>query len=228
MGPKELQIRPIEDATSLSARIYEELKTAISRMNIYDAEAELRLDERSLSERLGISRTPLREALMRLDQEGFVTIVPRRGIYIVRKTKDEILEMITVWAALESMAARLATEVASDADLARLQDFVGPFDGDRVTGHMSEYSDANIHFHQTIIGLSGCALIGSITDGLFRHVRAIRNRTIYEKDRARRSVADHTAIVDALMRRDADRAAALVREHTMKLHQHVKEHVQLD
>ena len=81
-------------------------------MNIYDEAAELRLDERELSERLAISRTPLREALARLEQEGLVRIVPRRGVYIVRKTKDEILQMITVWAALESMAARLITQHA--------------------------------------------------------------------------------------------------------------------
>ena len=81
-------------------------------MNIYADEAELRLDERDLSQRFGVSRTPLREALAQLDQEGLVRIVARRGIFIVRKTKAEILDMITVWAALESMAARLATQHA--------------------------------------------------------------------------------------------------------------------
>jgi DNA-binding GntR family transcriptional regulator len=88
-------------------------------MNIYADEAELRLDERDLSQRFGVSRTPLREALAQLDQEGLVRIVARRGIFIVRKTKAEILDMITVWAALESMAARLATKEATDAELSR-------------------------------------------------------------------------------------------------------------
>ena len=82
-------------------------------MNIYADDAQLRLDERDLSQRFGVSRTPLREALAQLDQEGLVRIVARRGIFIVRKTKAEILDMITVWAALESMAARLATQHAS-------------------------------------------------------------------------------------------------------------------
>ena len=228
MSQNVLKIRPIDEGTSLSARIYDELKSAISSINIYDADAQLRLDERSLSEQFGISRTPLREALTRLDQEGLVEIVPRRGIYIVRKTKKEILEMITVWAALESMAARLATEVASDKELGKLEELVTAFDQARITEHMSEYSDANIKFHQTIIRLSQCDLIASITDGLFMHVRAIRNRTIFEKDRAKRSVQDHSDIVAALMKRDAILAGRLVREHTMKLRDHVEQHVNLD
>ena len=228
MADTVLKIRPLNDSPNLSAKIYDELKSAIMKMNIYDDEAKLRLDERGLSERFGISRTPMREALTRLDQEGLVTIVPRRGIYIVRKTKREILEMITVWAALESMAARLACEVASDGDIAKLHDLVDTYDRDHVHQHMVEYSDANIRFHESIIKLSGCDLISQMTDTLFMHVRAIRQRTIFEKDRARKSVDDHSKIVKALERRNADLASELVREHTMRLHDHVLKHVELD
>ena len=114
MPDTQLKIAPIGEGLSLKARAYEALKAAIMNMNIYADDAELRLDERDLSQRFGVSRTPLREALAQLDQEGLVRIVARRGIFIVRKTKAEILDMITVWAALESMAARLATKEASD------------------------------------------------------------------------------------------------------------------
>ncbi|MGI9523727.1 MAG: GntR family transcriptional regulator [Hyphomicrobiaceae bacterium] len=228
MSSTILNIRPIDDTASLSSRIYDQLKSAITNMNIYDADAELRLDERSLSEQFGSSRTPLREALTRLDQEGLVNIQPRRGIYIVRKTKAEILEMITVWAALESMAARLACDVASDDDLMALQDLVNSYDGAQVDQYMSEYSDDNIRFHGSIIALSKCDLIGQMTDSLFMHVRAIRHRTIFEQDRARRSIRDHGRIVRALIRRDADQAAHMVREHTMKLRDHVDKHVELN
>jgi DNA-binding GntR family transcriptional regulator len=104
MSNLQLEIKPIGDGFSLKSKIYETLKAAIMDMNIYDSDAELRLDERRLSEQFGISRTPLREALARLDQEGLVNIVPRRGIYIVRKSKAAILEMITVWAALPAIS----------------------------------------------------------------------------------------------------------------------------
>lgn len=228
MTETQLKIAPIGEGLSLKARAYEALKTAILNMNIYADNAELRLDERDLSARFGVSRTPLREALAQLDQEGLVKIVARRGIFIVRKTKAEILEMITVWAALESMAARLACEYASKEDLIALHDLVDKFSQDEVARQMGEYSEANIKFHQAIIRAGKCNLIAEIADGLFFHMRAIRQRTIFEQDRARRSIVDHTEIVEALEARDAERAERLVRQHTLRLRDHVDRHVQID
>jgi DNA-binding GntR family transcriptional regulator len=223
----QLKIARIGEGLSLKARAYEALKAAIMNMNIYAAEAELRLDERDLSQRFGVSRTPLREALAQLDQEGLVRIVARRGIFIVRRTKAEILDMITVWAALESMAARLATEHAEDAELKRLHTLIDKFSHDEIARKMGEYSEANIKFHQAIIGLGKCPLIAEITNGLFLHMRAIRQRTISEQDRAKRSIVDHRAIVGALEARDAERAERLVREHTLRLREHVERFVEL-
>ena len=228
MADTHLKIAPIGEGLSLKARAYDALKLAILNMNIYADDAQLRLDERDLSQRFGVSRTPLREALAQLDQEGLVKIVARRGIFIVRKTKAEILDMITVWAALESMAARLATKEASDAELATLHDLVDTFSTDEVARQMGEYSDANIRFHQAIINLSKCHLIGELTDKLFFHVRAIRQRTIFEQDRAKRSIVDHKKIVAALEARDTERAERLVREHTLRLRDHVDRFVEID
>lgn len=227
MAGVSIKIAPIEESLSLKARIYTSLKQAITEMNIYAEDAELRLDERELSQQFGISRTPLREALAQLDQEGLVKIVPRRGIYIVRKTKAEILDMITVWAALESMSARLATKEATDEELSSLHKLVDQFSQNDMARRMGEYSDANIKFHQAIITLGKCPLIGEITSGLFIHVRAIRQRTIFEADRARRSIVDHKEIIAALEARDTERAERLVREHTLKLREHVERHVDL-
>jgi DNA-binding GntR family transcriptional regulator len=222
----QLKIAPIGEGISLKARAYEALKSAI--LNIYADEAELRLDERDLSQRFGVSRTPLREALAQLDQEGLVRIVARRGIFIVRKTKAEILDMITVWAALESMAARLATEQAAGDEIAQLHTLVDQFSQDEVARKMGEYSDANIKFHQAIIGLGKCALIVEMSNDLFFHMRAIRQRTIFEQDRAKRSIVDHKEIVAALEARDTERAERLVRQHTLRLRDHVDRFVNLD
>src|SRR5665213_4164869 len=121
-----LALSPL-NATSLRDQAYALLKNAIADTDIYDPRQELRLDERQLTTALGVSRTPIREALSLLEHEGFIRTVPRRGIYIIRKSKREIIELIEVWAALESMAARLATLRASDAEIAKLRHLFDEF-----------------------------------------------------------------------------------------------------
>lgn len=221
----KLNVQPIVADFSLKNMIYERLKAAITSMNIYAEDAELRLDERQLSEKMAISRTPIREALARLEQEGLVHIVPRKGVYIVRKTKAEILEMITVWAALESMAARLVTRTASDTEIASLRQMFGTFEDKQVEAKIDEYSDTNVRFHQAILTLSKCGLLRATADNLFIHMRSIRMRTIGEKDRAHRSIIDHMHIIEALEARDTELAERLVREHTLNLAEHVRNHV---
>src|SRR5580698_9071923 len=116
-----LDVPRLDTSSSFRDLAYAALKRAITAMDIYGHAQEIRLDERRLSEGLGVSRTPIREAMNLLEQEGFVRTLPRRGIYVVRKTKRELVEIITVMAALDSMAARLAAERASDADIAGLR-----------------------------------------------------------------------------------------------------------
>ncbi len=225
MGTVRALVRPIEVSSSLKDKTYDALKEAITSINIYAGSVERRLDERQLSEDLGVSRTPIREAIARLEQEGFVRIVARKGVFIVRKTKREILEMITVWAALEGMAARLITLHASDAEIASPRELFVTFDGDEIKAHIDEYSDNNIKFHQTILSLSKCELLKRQAEGLFIHVRSIRARTIGEQDRANRSIVDHLHIIEALEARDTELAERLVREHTLNLAAHVEQNV---
>src|SRR5438045_6182400 len=124
-----LDMPRLDTSTSFRKEAYAALKRAITTMDIYDYPEEIRLDERQLSEGLGVSRTPIREAMTLLEQEGFVRTRPRRGIFVVRKTKREIVEMITVMAALESMAARLAAERACETDIAELHGLMDAFRG---------------------------------------------------------------------------------------------------
>ena len=225
MAAPQLVVQPVSENQSLTDKSYDNLKTAITSMDIYADDAQLKMDERQLSAQLGISRTPLREALVRLEQEGLVTIAPRMGVFIVRKTKREVVEMITVWAALESMAARLLTEQASDAEIASLREIFSDFMDGGVSARIDEYSDRNIKFHQTILELGRCRLLKDTADKLFLHMRGIRARTINELDRANRSIIDHLSIIEALENRDAALAEKLVREHALSLAAHVEKHV---
>ncbi len=224
MSDAKLNIQPF-DRFVLKHRIYDALKEAIVAVNVYGEEDERRLDERALSEGLGVSRTPVREALARLEQEGLVHTIPRRGAFVVRKTKHEILEMVTVWAALESMAARLVTLHASDEEIASLREMFATFEGSRVRAKIDEYSETNIKFHQAILRLSRCELLEKMAENLFIHMRWLRMRTIQEGDRANRSIIDHLHIIEALEARETETVERLVRQHTLDLGAHVERNV---
>ncbi len=222
-----LKLQALDASGGLRNLVCDAIKRAITEMDIYGHPGALWLDERQLSQDLGVSRTPIREALGSLEQEGFVRSVPRRGVYVVKKTKREIVEMITVWAAIESMAARLAAQRASDEQLHGLRAVLAPARddaGDGPAALLDDYSQANMAFHRAIIGMAGCTLMSEMTDAMFMHMRAVRAVAMGQDNRVQRSLADHAGIIDALERRDPDLAERLVREHTLGLAAHVEAH----
>lgn len=221
-----LPLQAIDAGASVTQLTYEALKQAIMRMPIYDAEADLRIDERGLAEDLRVSRTPIREAIARLEHEGLVRTVPRRGTYVVRKSRAEVIDGIMAWAALEGMAALMATQRASDEEITALREIFADFAPETdLAAKVDEYSVANVEFHRRIIELSKSTVIARSVEGVRIHVQAIRRRTIREHERFMRSIVDHLAIIDAMEARDADLAERLVREHAMGLAAHVRDHV---
>ena len=214
-------ISPIAVGPSFKHQAYAALRRAIVSMDIYGSRADVRLDERQLAQEFGISRTPVREAMAQLEREGFVRSVPRRGIYIVRKTKREVIEMIAAWAALESMAARLITTNARGEEIATLRRMFAKFENGELHARLDEYSEVNIEFHQTIIRMSHNDVLIRLAENLFAHMRMIRMKTIGEKDRADRSIRDHMNIIEALEARATERAEDLVRDHALGLADHV-------
>ena len=217
-------VTPLVDTSTFADRAYAALKDVIVTLDIYDRPGEVRLDERQIASDLGISRTPVREAMAQLEREGFVRSVPRRGIYVVRKTRAEVSELITAWAALESMAARLITQNASDREIAELRQMFAKFENGELHARLDEYSDVNIEFHQTIIRLSRNSVLIDLAENLFTHMRMIRRKTIGDDDRADRSIRDHMNIIQAIEARDTERAEDLVRNHALGLAEHVARH----
>ena len=196
-----LVVAPIDSRETFKDKAYVALRNVIVSSDIYRSRTDIRLDERQLAQDFGISRTP------------------------VRKTKDEVVQMITAWAALESMAARLITQSASDADIAGLRRMFATFEDDKLHAKLDEYSEVNIAFHQTIIELSGNQVLIRLAENLFTHMRMIRRETIGEDDRIERSIRDHMNIIQAIEARDTERAEDLVRQHALGLAEHVKKHV---
>ena len=215
-------LEPIDATPSFKHKAYAALKNAIVAMDIYRSRDDIRLDERKLAQDFGISRTPVREAMAQLESEGFVRLVPRRGIYVVRKTKREVIEMITAWAALESMAARLITQTASAAGNRRLAQNVHHL-RERQAARASRRVFRRQHRipPEPSSGSVTTRVLIDLAENLFTHMRMIRRKTIGEKDRADRSIRDHMNIIEALEARATDRAEELVRDHALGLADHV-------
>ncbi len=217
----ELEVLKVE--TGLKDKVYQSLKGAIVLMDVYTAEEAPKLDERQLAQQLGVSRTPVREALTRLEQEGLVKTIPRRGAYVVRKTRRQIVEIIQVWAALEGMAAKLAAERATNQEIKQLhEEFVTVGSSDVATANIDEYSEQNIQFHQRIVQLGKSDLLQELMEGLFIQVQFIRRRSVRDADRTRTSVSDHILIVEALEARKAEEVQRLVISHALSLAEHVE------
>ncbi|QGY05333.1 GntR family transcriptional regulator [Methylobacterium mesophilicum SR1.6/6] len=219
-----LGLTSIGQTVSLREQAYDSIKQSILAMDLYDGSAQIRLNEHQIAQELGISRTPVREALTLLEREGFVSTVPRRGLFVTRKTKREIIEMITVWAALEGGAAHAAARHASDADLHQLSRAFEDFELSTLPEHVKAYEEANLNFHQTIIRLGGCGLMVEMTANLFIHMRALRSIFLHRPGRIEDSLREHAAIIVALQARDAEQAAILVRDHALGLIAHVESH----
>jgi DNA-binding GntR family transcriptional regulator len=228
MADADIAIVRIAPETSFKNKAYEALKEAILKMDIYATPEPVMLDERALSERLGVSRTPIREAIAMLEQDGFVKTVPRRGIIVVRRTKAEIVDMIRAWAALESMAARLITTTARKKDISALRDFFKDFNlRDRLPqDHVDEYSKANIAFHQALISLSESPVLVDMTNEILLHVRGYRQLTIGRTERIAASLPEHLAIIEALEERNTEVAEKRSRDHTLGLAAFIEAHGQ--
>ncbi|MXZ81066.1 MAG: GntR family transcriptional regulator [Gammaproteobacteria bacterium] len=224
-----VRLAPIPSSTALKNHVVDALKSAIADMDIYTSDEPIRLDERKLAKDLNISRTPVREAIMSLEREGVVKLIPRRGAFVVRKTMSEIIEMIRVWAVLEGLAARIVVENASDREIGELRSMFISFDEDRQPkACIDEYSKQNIEFHQSLIRISKSAVLIDICEGLFFHMRVIRHKTIREGNRATDSIIDHMKIIEALESREADKAEQLVREHALNLAEHLKTNLDIE
>jgi len=178
------------------------------------------LQEVPLSERLGVSRTPIREALGALGQEGLLLYRPQRGYVVRRFTLQEILDAYTVRATLEGLACRLLAERGADeATLASLADCVAQGDDILAAGRLRDedlepWRRMNDRFHQTILHASSNSCLRDVTDRALA-IPLVSSRVVhwFEFDRIKRSHSDHHVTLDAIRERRGTRAEAAMREH---------------
>ncbi len=172
-----------------------------------------RLDETLLSERFGVSRTPVREALQRLAASGFAEQRPRRGTFVRRVSLREMVEMFEVMAELEALSARLAARRLSARQAEALEAAFEACAAAAATGDTDAYYRANEVFHQLIYQASGNIFLAEQSRQLQSRLQPYRRLQLRAGDRMRQSLAEHRAIVQSLKAGEGARVDAQVRAH---------------
>jgi DNA-binding GntR family transcriptional regulator len=219
-APPKVSLLPLEHPSRLADLAYASLKETILNT---DYTSEGRLDERALARNLKISRTPLRDAINRLVSEGFLRVEPRKGVFIIRKTRPEIIEILYVRAALEGMAAKLAVRHLTDEDVAAMKAMFKGFTQRNVVERMEEYSDANVVFHEFILKLCRNRRLQETAARIYDHMRMVRMLTIRLGNRARNALSEHLELIAAFERRDGELAGRLMQAHIEGLAAYVEE-----
>jgi DNA-binding GntR family transcriptional regulator len=176
------------------------------------------LEEESIAEAVGVSRTPVREALRRLASEGFVEFVPHQGAFVPAWTTADYHEIFDLRAILESFAARLAARQISDATLVQLDSLTQEMDAlaDRMTkSRMDALAELNNEFHSTVVRASGNRRLLQLTRSAVALPLVLRTFQRYSPDRLRRSMQHHREIVAALRAHDENWAEAVMRTHIL-------------
>jgi DNA-binding GntR family transcriptional regulator len=172
-----------------------------------------RLDEVTLADRFGVSRTPVREALQQLALSGMIELRPRRGAVVCDVTPERLFQMFEAMAEIEAVAATLAARRLTHADRARIADANAACDAGR--HDPDRYYAANEVFHQAIYAASGNAVIEEQCLGLQKRLSPYRRLQLRAPGRVARSFSEHGAVLAALARADGPAAAAELKAHVM-------------
>lgn len=193
--------------------VFRKLRTAILSGRFQPGQ---RLRERELVSRMGVSRTPIREALRMLELEGLVTTAPYRGPVVTLPTLDSARELFETRAALESQATALFTTRANDGAVARLRACIRNSERALARRNFPGVLEANNAFHDEIASGCGNALLQSLIANLRDRIVLLRVESLSYPGRRARSIAEHRAIVRMIERGNAEGARVLVERHIMR------------
>lgn len=198
------------DRVNLPIRVCDLLRSRIIANELpYGA----KLTEDSLAKELGVSRTPVREAFNRLAQEGLVTVFPGRGAFVATLSFSDMVQLLEIRETLEGMAARLATNRLTKANLEKLRRKMEVELEKAVGNDYTGYLDVDRQFHESVISASGNQHLSQLMKSLRDRIQMLRHRSVILPGRAHKSFQEHLQIIDALAARDPDLAEERIRTH---------------
>ena len=202
---------------SLRGKVFQRLREDILS-GVYQENDELR--EVSIGEELGVSRTPVREALRQLELEGLVTIVPNKGAYVKGITKKDVHDIYKIRSLLEGLCAKWATEHITDQQIEELEEIVllSEFHLKKQgQGKAKQVSDLDGKFHKVLYEASNSRILEHVLSDFHKYVKMARTMSVGEKERAEKSIDEHRAILEAIRKKDANLAEQLANQHIMNV-----------
>ncbi|NLM04305.1 MAG: GntR family transcriptional regulator [Clostridiales bacterium] len=197
------------------------------RESILDGKLEpgKRLMEMQLAEELGVSRTPIREAIRKLELEGLVIMEPRKGAYVADISVKDMMDVLEIRAALEGLAASLATERMTDEDIEDLKILADEFKQFHIERNIQGMIEKDIEFHDKIFVTTKNEKLYQISQSLREQIYRFRVRYISEYDQSKNLIMEHDKILKAIINRDRKMAYNYGWEHIDNLRKHVKNSV---
>ena len=206
-------LQALQARKSLGEHVFDSLKQAIIRGNMSPGEW---LVESHIADTLGISRTPVREAIHKLEREGLIERQPRGGFTVLGLTRDDIEETFGIRAVLEGYAARLAAVKHHNKELAPLEKKIDEFEKYLEQKEQTELTRINTEFHDLLYALSKSPKLVHMINGLRDQIFRFRQMILKESKMAKISNEDHKQMLEFIRKRDADGVEALVRGHIIR------------
>lgn len=214
--------KEIADTYSLRARVYNTIRDKILSGEYKENEE---LKENALASELGVSRTPVREALRQLELEGLVNIIPNKGAYVTGITKKDIYDIYTIRSYLEGLCARWACKNITNAQIEALEEILYLSDFHARRSHFDQLVELDNKFHDLLYKASGSKILDHVLSDFHQYVERVRKVSLSRPYRAVQSSKEHAAIVEAIKKRDGALAEALAQEHMKNTIKYITEQV---
>ena len=198
------------DRYSLRGKVYEKIREDILNGR-YQQNTELK--ETAIGAELGVSRTPVREALRQLELEGLVKIIPNRGAYVNMITAKDVQDIYAIRSMLVGTYARWATEYITEEQLEDLEETLCLSEYHTRKGNYEKLYELDSLFHEQLYSASNSRILNHVLSDFHDYVKKVRKASIASQGRSVKSTEEHRAIFEAVRARDADRAEELAREH---------------
>ncbi len=212
--------KEMADKYSLRGRVFTKLREDILA-GVYRENEELK--ENTIGTELGVSRTPVREALRQLELEGLVTMIPNKGAYVTGITQQDIHDIYVIRSYLEGLCAKWACEHITEAQIEALEEILYLSDFHARRSHYEQLVELDNKFHELIYKASGSKILEHVLTDFHHYVERVRKITLAMPNRAKKSGKEHAAIVDAIKKRDGELAEVLAHEHIINTIKNISE-----